>query len=143
MLDNPDLNGRLHAQLFQALRQLCGHTGSLPSSYILSAGILQKLHDQHSASGGFADVWLGCYEDQNVALKAFRLYDQDNLQIVRKVNGSLFCLQVTVLCKTALLEILQRSNHVEAPIASKYYTISRNQYYIVPVVHGQSVDVEW
>ena len=84
---------RLHTRLFHTLRKLCGHIGRLPRQYDLSKGALDSndaltvISEHPVASGGFADVWLGHYRDQLVAIKAFRVYGRTDLEAVEKVRG--------------------------------------------------------
>ncbi|KAH9935724.1 kinase-like domain-containing protein [Fomitopsis serialis] len=88
-------NSRIHTRLFHTLRKMCGELGRLPTVYDLSKkGLLLGLRLPHEeltiignhpiASGGFADVWLGRYKDQQVAVKAFRVYGHANLEAVKK-----------------------------------------------------------
>ena len=90
-MDAVEDRSRLHTRLFHTLRKLCGHIGRLPTQYDLSRRILgssdalRVLGDHPVASGGFADVWLGEYKEQQVAIKAFRVYGRVNLDAVEKV----------------------------------------------------------
>ena len=66
------------------LRRVCGLQTILPRSCILSDNI-SKEGDTAFASGGFADVWKGSYNENPVCIKAFRAYTADNLAEIKKV----------------------------------------------------------
>ena len=82
---------RIHASLFHVLRKLCGHLGILPTQYDLSQrspdsdDALIVVSEHSVARGGFADVWLGRYRGQQVAIKEFRIWKDDNVEKIRKV----------------------------------------------------------
>jgi len=61
------------------LRKHLRHKMMLPSSHMLSNG-LDKSGNTPVASGGFADVWKGSYYDRIVAIKALRIYNNDDLR---------------------------------------------------------------
>jgi hypothetical protein len=57
----------------------------LPTSAVLSAG-LEKRGNVAVASGGLTDVWRGEYRNQQVAIKAFRIYPAQNLKETKEVR---------------------------------------------------------
>ncbi|KAI0934912.1 hypothetical protein AcV5_006602 [Taiwanofungus camphoratus] len=83
-MDRMEKSCRLYTRVFHTLRRLCASTGTFPSSTILSSSDLVKVNELPVASGGFADVWSGRYQNKSVALKAFRVYEQADLQKIRK-----------------------------------------------------------
>ena len=51
---------------------------------------MQKINDVPFASGGYSDVWRGSYKEDNVSIKAFRVYTTDNIkQLTKVLNFSL------------------------------------------------------
>ncbi|CCM05920.1 uncharacterized protein FIBRA_08158 [Fibroporia radiculosa] len=64
-------------KIFRVLRGLCAMTGSLPRSFYIPSAMLQKQEPQSKDFGGFADVWLGRYMNQNVALKIVRIHPNE------------------------------------------------------------------
>ena len=99
-----EINSRLHAQCLHTLRKLCGRSGTLPTSCMLSEG-LEKDGASPRLSGGFADVWLGKYKGRPVALKVLRIYGGDNIKVVRKVRTGFFP-YADVLCLPLVPELL-------------------------------------
>ena len=77
----PETKNRLH----RALRKTCGEVGILPTSYHLDDKQVKKLNDVPFASGGYSDVWRGSYGEENVSIKAFRVYTTDNIKYLTKV----------------------------------------------------------
>ncbi|TDL22635.1 kinase-like protein [Rickenella mellea] len=74
---------RIHIQCEQTLRRLCGRAGLLPSSFILKDELCKD--GEHAiTAGGFADVFSGTYKGKKVALKALRVYGNENLKKVQK-----------------------------------------------------------
>ncbi|EIN13389.1 kinase-like protein [Punctularia strigosozonata HHB-11173 SS5] len=67
------------------LRRLCSQSECLPSSHMLH-GDLVKLGDGAVATGGSADVWLGRFGSQRVAMKVLRIH----VDRVQKI-ASKFC----------------------------------------------------
>jgi hypothetical protein len=52
---------------------------------MLSDGLV-KTAELPATLGGFADVWNGVYRDKTVAIKAFRIYNPNDLLAIKKVN---------------------------------------------------------
>jgi len=77
----PDTKTKLH----RALRKTCAEAGVLPTSYYLDDKQIKKLNDVPFASGGYSDVWRASYKEENVSIKAFRVYTTDNLKHLTKV----------------------------------------------------------
>lgn len=81
------------------LRQLCGSRGILPASLTLS-GSVKTTNDRPQASGGFAEVWVGRHRGHKVAIKALRIYANDDMAKVKKVSSTcahLYCTHETDL----------------------------------------------
>ena len=77
------------AKIFKKFRQLCGRAGSLPASHIISENLI-RTSEEPVASGGYGDVWEGIYNDKRVAIKALRLYRDDDVRKVLKVTHPVF-----------------------------------------------------
>jgi len=79
---------RLDTQLcqlaFGVLRRLCGSTGHLPDSYLLSDKF--GLSGLPRVSGGFADVRVGVFRGKDVAVKSLRVSEADDKVRIRKVG---------------------------------------------------------
>ena len=71
------------------LQRLCGASGILPASFMLTDGF-DHIDQRPFANGGFADVYKATYRGQPVAAKALRTTSTDDLGIVHKVNGLTF-----------------------------------------------------
>lgn len=77
------------AKLHRALRKTCGEVGILPSSYYLDENEIKKLNEVPFASGGYSDVWRASYQEENVSIKALRVYAVDNIKQLTKVSHTL------------------------------------------------------
>jgi len=91
VVNSPQVDPDLSRKCLRALRKICGLTGMLPRSHMLTDG-LTKSNDVPMTSGGFADVWDGHYGDTRVAIKALRVYRTDDQEMLRKM----FCKEVIV-----------------------------------------------
>jgi len=72
-MDSPHIDEELSRRCLRALRQMCGRTGYLPTSYNLPEGRLTKTGDLAFASGSFADAWEGMYDNSRVRIKTLRI----------------------------------------------------------------------
>lgn len=79
----PETKGKLQ----RALRKACAEAGILPDSYYLDANQIKRLSEVPFASGGYSDVWRGTYKEENVSIKAFRVYTTDNIKNLTKVSN--------------------------------------------------------
>ena len=61
----------------------------LPTSHIIPGQFI-KTAEHPIASGGFGDVWEGTYNTKWVAIKALRVYKEEDVQKVRKVTHPVF-----------------------------------------------------
>ena len=95
--------------IFKQFRQLCGRVGLLPASHIIPKGLIQTT-EYPIASGGFGDIWEGIYDEKRVAIKALRVYKEDDIRKVRKVSHPAFPIPIPlvdchyqVFCKEAVI----------------------------------------
>lgn len=70
-------------KVFEKFRQLCGQAGLLPASYIIPENLIKTWRP--ITFGTFGNVWGGIYSDQQVVIKALRVYKDDDVRKVRKV----------------------------------------------------------
>jgi len=74
--------------------------------------------------GGFADIWKGQYNGQEVAAKALRVYLTSDIERIRKVGCPRFAVfinELTISCT----EILQGGCDMEGALPSKCVTAVR------------------
>jgi len=74
----------LYSPVLRALQNLCFHMTLVPSSCMLSDGLV-KTAELPATLGGFADVWNGAYRDKTVAIKALRIYNPNDLLAIKKL----------------------------------------------------------
>ena len=96
--------------------------GILPTSFAVasSLGVTGK---RPFASGGFSDVWKvtdGRDHDQVFAVKSLRVYEQDPVDKINKVQRPSIRKSIEGLLIVLCLEILQRSYSLQASEPSKY-----------------------
>ena len=72
------------------LQRLCGASGVLPASFMLTDGF-DHIEPRPFTSGGFADVYKAKYKGQLVVAKALKTTAMDDLENVHKVSGQIFC----------------------------------------------------
>ena len=65
--------------------RLCGKTGHLPESHLLSDEF--DLSEKPRVSGGFADVRMGVFKGKDVAVKSLRISEVDDRAKIRKVGN--------------------------------------------------------
>jgi len=82
-------------QWLHKLQAICGDHATLPSSYIISHGLV-RVGDHPIASGGSADVWEGTHGDRRVCVKVLRISvnDGQSLAKVRIRNRRVFFVSV-------------------------------------------------
>ena len=71
--------------VFKQFRKLCGWTGLLPTSYTIPEKLVQQSTEQPVASGAFSDVWEGIHDGKLVAVKALRVFKEDDIRKAKKV----------------------------------------------------------
>ncbi|PCH37764.1 kinase-like protein [Wolfiporia cocos MD-104 SS10] len=69
-----DLDDHLFLSAFHTLKKLCALHLYLPRSFMFTDD-LRKMSDQAETSGAFADIWHGCYNGLNVAVKSIRIFN--------------------------------------------------------------------
>jgi len=79
------LEPELRAIAFRVLRRLCGRTGHLPESHLLSHKF--DLSGSPRASGGFAEVRVGVLKGKSVAIKTLKVLELEDKAIIRKVRN--------------------------------------------------------
>ena len=79
------LEPELRQLAFSVLRRLCGKTGYLPKSYLLSNKF--SLSGLPQTSSSFADVRVGVYKGKDVVVKSWRVSEMDDRARFRKVGN--------------------------------------------------------
>ena len=79
---SPNLKNRC----FQILRKVSPTHGILPNSYFLPGVTLSD--DIPYAAGGFADIWKGRRDGNQVCVKALRTQTPVNLEKIKRVRGN-------------------------------------------------------
>ena len=110
---------RYDIKIFKRFRQLCGRARLLPFSHILPEKLIQT-SENPVASGGFCDVWEGIYHDKWVAIKALRIYKEDDVRKVTKVTYPALPISLRRLWLTVAEGYLQGGCDLEADLTSKY-----------------------
>ena len=85
VFEAPDMEINLRILSVRILRRVCGSQIILPRSCILSD--ISKEDDLAVASGGLADVWIGCHNGNRVCVKTFRVCTAENLSRVKQVRS--------------------------------------------------------
>lgn len=75
--------------VFKRFRQLCGWVGLLPTSYTIPEKLVQQSDEQPVASGTFSDVWEGIRNGELVAVKALRVFKDDDIRKAKKVTRTM------------------------------------------------------
>ena len=106
------------------LQAICSHSLVLPSSYIISGGLV-RVGDYPVASTNLSDVWEGMHSSAKVCIKYPRITIKDRKDI-EKVS-SRYWHTVSYLLKYTLrpIVILQGSNRVEKIETSEYCSLHR------------------
>ena len=81
-LARPDLSLSARVKCLRRLYRTCGSRGLLPKALKIPACYDRTAYPLYK--GGFADVWKGDYDGQDVAVKVMRIYSNSDL---RKIIG--------------------------------------------------------
>ena len=71
------------------LQKLCGASGVLPASFVLTDGF-DNIEARPFTSGGFADVYKATYKGQPVVAKTLKTTSLDDVENVHKVSDLIF-----------------------------------------------------
>ena len=108
--------------IFKRFRQLCGWNGLLPSSHIIPETLVRTT-EYPVAYGGFSDVWEGIYNDERVAIKALRIYKEDDVWKVRKVHHLTFLFPLNPVADFAISSFAKRWRcGSESPIQTSFHS---------------------
>jgi hypothetical protein len=67
------------------LGEICSSIGRIPTSVVILKE-LEKCGTIAFASGGFTDIWQAEHKRQQVAMKKFRMYSDENMTEAKKVR---------------------------------------------------------
>ena len=108
------LTSQLRKKCLSALCKICGRHGLLPRS--LQIPTCYDRSEDPLRGGGYADVWMGEYQDRKVAVKVLRVYSTSNLAKIKNVGPAQGWSRV---CSGGTdcdcVEILQRGCNMEEP----------------------------
>ena len=88
VVSSPTVNPSLKNRCFRVLRKVSYSHGILPKSYYLDGVTLSDAIP--CGSGGFADIWKGQRDGNQVRIKAFRSQTAANLDKIKRVCGGIF-----------------------------------------------------
>lgn len=132
-MDTLEPSDILYKKCYAALRGLCGEAGELPHRFILPTKKLKKQSARPLSSYGYADVWRGSFDGQEVALKVFRSFQEEDLRSARKVmsHPSSVCSFRPPTLFPPSLAFLQRGGIVETVVASEHHGVRGHQHHVV------------
>ncbi|KAG6823680.1 hypothetical protein H0H93_003243, partial [Arthromyces matolae] len=84
LLDDPSLSPDLRRSFIVASQRLCKASNLYPECYDLSDIVLSNPYPL--IAGGFADIYRGMFEGQEVSLKAIRIYQNTEIKRFLKVG---------------------------------------------------------
>lgn len=73
------------AQCRSWIRKIVRQTNIIPPSFIMSGVV--KTSEHPVSGGGFADVYMGKYENKVVAVKVLRVFDPNDSSLAERVHG--------------------------------------------------------
>jgi hypothetical protein len=85
-LDDAGISGHSGKTYLKYLQKLCGASGVLPASFMLTDGF-DHIEPRPFANGGFANVYRATYKGQLVVAKALKATSVRDLENVHKVWG--------------------------------------------------------
>ena len=86
VVSSPMANPNMKNRCFKLLRKVSLTHGILPNSYFLPGVTLSDTIPY--AAGGFADIWKGQRDGNQVCVKALRTQTPANLEKIRRVRGN-------------------------------------------------------
>ena len=121
---------------------ICGRKALLPKSFLIP--LCYNPIENPQCHGELADVWKGEHKGRKVAAKALRVYNADDLELIRKVGGTrlvVFYSELTVFHTV----VLQRGHYMEDASSPKRVTTVRrdDDRESTPLRDGIGVDGEW
>lgn len=124
-------------------RQLCGCSELVPISYTIPGEQITTVEKYPIATGGFGDVWKCAYDGRRVAVKALRVYKDEDMHKVKRVRRSSVAIREFRPLTFFLLGVLQGGYHVETTVTPQHCSLPWSHRYPCPTVHGVGVDAEW
>jgi len=121
---------------------VCGREALLPRQFQIP--LSYDPMETPQCSGGFADMWRGEHEGQEVAAKVLRAYKTSDLEEIRKVRGAQFVVPTNKLT-VPHAAVLQGGHDMEDASSSERVAVIRrdDDRKSAPVRDGIGVDEEW
>lgn len=123
------------------LQRLCGASGVLPASFMLTDGF-DNLESRPFTSGGFADVYRATYKGQLVVAKALKTTTVEDLDNVHKVS-SLIPGRISQIVYSISSALCEGSCRMEVASAREHLTVRRCYLETAALFDGLGLDGEW
>jgi len=123
----------------RSLYSICGRRALLPKP--LAIPLCYDPMGIPSCRGGFADVWKGQYNGREVASKVLRVYQNGDLERIRRVGRPSSVVRIRELT-VSRTEVLQRGHGMECPLPSERATAIRRDHDRDSVRDGIGMDGE-
>ena len=114
----------------------------VPVSYAIPKERISVIGKHPVASGGFGDVWKGTYDERSVAIKALRIYKNDDMRKVRRVGHSGMAIHEFCRLSAFSLGLLQGDYRVETAVTPQHRAIPWSYRRPRPTLYGVGVDAE-
>ena len=115
-----DISGRC----LRELQAICSHHGILPSSHIISGGLI-RVGDYPVTSGGFSDVWEGTHNSIKVCIKCPKITTMNRQDIERVGNCRWHTVSDLLMYTCRCIDVLQGSSRMEKVETSEYRSLYR------------------
>ena len=122
------------------LQAICSHSGILPSSHIISGGLV-KVGDYPVASTNLSDVWEGTHGSTRVCIKYPRITIRDRQDIEKVKNRYSHTVSYLLKYTCRCIGVLQGSGRMEKVEASEYRSVYRRHTRSFAIC--VRVDAEW
>ena len=120
------------------LQRLCGASGILPASFMLTDGF-DHIDQRPFANGGFADVYKATYKGQMVVAKALKTTSMDDLENVHRVGGFVFCTAAQPV-HVSFPALREGGRRLEMASTRKHTAIRRGYIRSAPLLDGICLD---
>jgi hypothetical protein len=140
-LDQIGIGQHLGKTYLKDLQRLCGMSGVLPTSFMLTEGF-DDVELRPFASSRFADVYKATYKGQSVVAKALKITFVDDLENAHKVSGPIFC-TIAWFAYIIFAALRKRGCGTEMASTREHLTIHWSYLDTTPLFDGLGLDGEW